>query len=245
MRSKTLLPLLALLSLVGCGGGGSDSGSSPAPVADGRGNIEVRWPSREGRFIPYAANSVKIDITLDGQTTTKTLVRSGDGASLGTASFTGLKYGTYSVKIQAYPTTDATGVAQAKGMGSMYVDEDTVGDARVSLATNAVKISILPVTAEKNATTQVSITAQDENDAIVLLDAGGQESAAWSIDATTPAVASFVGATNKPTVSVKGVHSGATKLRATVTLGTVTLTAPPVDLTITGINDGTGTISIS
>ena len=237
------LTLLALI-LSGCGGG-SGSGSKPAPAGRGKASIAVAWPSRAGRFVPYAANSAKVEITLGNETTTRILVREGDAASVGAASFSGLKYGDYAVRIRAFPTTDATGVAQAVGMGAMRVVKNVEGHAEVSLATTAKSISILPVAIDNSATATVSITALDENGAIVLLEVGGSEVAAWSLDATDPVVATFVGATDQATVLLKGVHSGSTTLRASVSLGGPVLTAPPASVTINATNDGSGTVNVS
>ena len=233
-------PILALLPLLaGCGGGGSSS-SSPAPSGQGRASVTVAWPAR-GRFVPLAANSVVVELDLNGVKTRKTLARSGDGASLGTASFTNLRYGAYAVIVKAYPTDDGSGVAQASGLGAMTVTEDVPGSAAVSLATTVETVSILPAAFDKGQTATLGISAKDENGAIVLLESGGAEVASWT---TTSSLIEFQGPTEGPTVRVKGLHSGVAAVRATLTLGGDVFAAT-ANVTVNAIDDGTGTVTIS
>src|SRR5438105_1050326 len=108
-RLRLAAPLCLLVLLVsGCGGGGGGSNGTAGSAV-----FVIHWPDRT-RVVPYASNSVKIDISdASGLVATQTIPRP-TGAGDSTVTFN-LPAGDYVADAAAYPQADGQGVAQAKG----------------------------------------------------------------------------------------------------------------------------------
>ena len=248
MRLSSLPFAFLALLLAGCGGGGSSSGgttSSPAESSLGRASVALAWPARNARFVPLAANGVRVRLLLNGAVAGERLVaRSGDGASVARAEFDGLAYGEYDAEVRAYPNADGTGTAQATGLARITVGESPA-TADVLLSTTVASIEILPVSVLKLGSATVGVTARDADGNVVLLAAGdGQEAVTWSVD---PLPGGFVAGTvadiSGPTATLTATRSGTTTIRASVDLGGTPLVATG-GLTVGAIDDGTATVTI-
>ena len=238
-------PLFLALLLAGCGGGGSSS-KAPSPTnATGRASIALAWPVRDARFVPLAANGVRVRLLRNGVVAgERLLARSGDGASVARADFDGLAYGEYDAEVRAYPSADGTGTAQATGLVRITVGE-TPATADVRLSTTVASLEILPVSVTKLESATVGVTARDAEGNVVLLAAeDGREAVAWSVD---PLPGGFVAGTfsdiSGPMATLAATRSGRTTIRASVDLGGTPLVATG-DLTVGAIDDGTATVTI-
>ena len=221
-----LLPLL----VAGCGGGG---GHSSAPAArGGRATLRVRWPkATDARLIPLAAASVTVTILRpDGGTpVTKTIARPTDGGASTTTTFDGLPYGELPVRVEAFPTADGTGVAQARGAGMVSVGEDAPGEVSISLDSTVASLAISPdpVVVAPGRTATVTASARDAAGALVLLSANGRgERLVWSVDDASVAKVEGDG----PTATLTGLAGGATRVSASLVTtdggATVSASAP-------------------
>ena len=218
MRRPALL-LLPLL-VVGCGGGGGGGGSSPsAPTArGGRATLRMRWPkATDARLIPLAAGSVTVTILRPdaGTPITKTIARPADGGTSTTTTFAGLPYGDLPIRVEAFPTADGTGVAQARGAGTVTVGEDAPGEVSISLDSTVASLTISPdpLTLAPGGTATLTASARDAAGVLVLLSANGRgERLAWSVDDASVAKIEEDG----PTATLTGLAGGATRVTASL-----------------------------
>lgn len=262
MRTPAPL-LLAILLLAGCGGGGSShsggtsggstsGGDGTANAAQGTATVTIKWPTRAARFVPLSSNGVVVTLSLDGvQAGRQVLARPADGTTSSTATFTGLRYGAYAVSLAAVPNADGTGVPQAEGATTLKVKEDGSASASVSLVTTVAALTIVPVAFDKNATATVSVGAIDaQGDAVLLAVGAASEAVTWSIDPVVDSLgrtvpAATLSSTTGATITLTGVHSGATQLHVSVGLGLSNLLIASGAVTVNAIADGTGTVTVS
>lgn len=223
-RRRLGAPLLvaSLILVSGC------AGHSGGSRAHGRGKAAIRvlWPDRN-RLIPNAANSIKVTLSQNGTVVkTQTIARPATGATQSEADFDDLPYGQMDVSIQAFPSTDATGVAQASGAGVLSVTSGPATPITVSLASTVATLSISPATAHlaPGGTLLLNAIAKDASNNIVLLAAnGGQEVLNWSVSGTGSVTLAGTG----PTVTLTGGNTGPVTVTAqfTTTDGGATVTA--------------------
>ena len=246
MRNRVpLLSSLLVIVLAGCGGGSS---SSPAAKGKGLATLNILWPERtESRLIPTASNAIVVTLSMTGApTVSKTVSRPPAGTTTTSTAFDSLFYGTYTVDAKAVPNADGTGVAQAFGSSTMAIAEGVPGTANVALGSSITHLGFSPAvpSVAKNATLVVTATALDAANNVVLVAPGaGGESFVWSLDATPSASITVQNSGDK--VNVLGLHAGSATLR--VSLGTNATGAPlalTIPVTVTAINDGTGTVTV-
>lgn len=160
-----ILFLLAGLGL-GCGGQGGSSG----PAATGGLLLHVEWPARSGRYIPAAANSLKVIVTQEGKALAEAvLVRPEDGAPA-TQVISGLPVGTVWLEVTAYATPDGTGTPLAAGTTTAKVSAGTTQPVHLTLASTVARIEISPaqVTVKPGETLQMTALALDSRGNIVI-----------------------------------------------------------------------------
>jgi hypothetical protein len=226
--SHGIVPAILALALLGCGG---SNGSSSSSRGRGSASLRVIWPSRDGRGIPVAANSVRIVLSQGGSDVASELVARPTLGNETQTEFTDLPVGTLAVAVTAYPNADGTGVGQAAGTGTLITTMDEPATATVSLASTAVSLTISPTTIRvgKGATISVSANATDARGNVVLLSASGaNEPIQWSVDDAT--VATVTGGTANATL--KGLKAGTVTVKAKMVIddeGNV----------VTGTNTGT------
>jgi len=230
------------LLLAGCGGGGNGlpgSGGSTATRARGQATVSVTWPERT-RLVPDASNSIVITLVKTGTPLVgaapapKTLTRPAAGQPLTTtAQFDNLELGTYTVSAVAYPTTDGSGVAQAR-KANVPINVVDGQNAAVPLTMDSTidRIEITtPVTGNLRVgdTRDLFVVAKDASGAVVITS---PRKITWT-PLSSPVATLVVSATeSKATATIVGV--GTVVITATDTesgkSGTITLTAVVVGL---------------
>lgn len=249
-KNLSLLSMIPLAwAVAGCGGGGGSSPDpEPNPKADGQALVAIKWPA-SGRLIPLAANSVQVVLKAGGvAVSTKTLSRPAAGGTT-TATFDGLKYGSYTVDVKAYPTTDAqatdsTAVAQGVGAGTLQIVENQIAKVDVAMASTVTKLVLTPDAPSfpKGTSTVLTVSARDAAGAIVLLAAGGgTEQITWSGNNSTNV--SIV--PNGLTATITGVHSGTAGVMVSFVRNDAgAKVVATTTTTVTVVDDGTGSVII-
>src|SRR5437660_1495029 len=137
MRSLAcLLGPVALLGLVSCGGVHSASPS-------GQIVMKVIWPDRT-RLIPIASNSVRISISNGATQYGTALVPRPPTGNQASTTFDHVPGGPATVTALAYPNTDGSGVAQAKGVTPVDVLSNQTTNVTLTMASTIVRIDITP-----------------------------------------------------------------------------------------------------
>jgi hypothetical protein len=215
-RRTTRIVALGLLTAA-CGGNSHlSSPQSPSTQLNGEATLKVIWPVRTTRLIPNATNSLVVTLSQNGKAVaTQTIARPASGASSTSTSFTDLPYGNLQVSINAYPSSNGTGVAQATGAGVLAVSPGVSAAVTVSLASTVSNLTLAPsmnsITAGQ--TESIVATAYDSSGNIVLLSAGGgTDVLSWSSD--TPNVATLTGV--GPTATLNAIANGIVGLTASI-----------------------------
>lgn len=204
LAATTILGGLALLS--GCGGGGTEDSSTPAPTGSGQLSVNIVWPQGESRVIPANALSIKIDLIRSGSTFRSLLI----AKPATQANFTELPLGAMSVRATAYPTADGTGNALATTTVSATVSANapttvplTMASTVASLTFSSATVSLAP-----GGTQNVTVTAKNASGGTVLV----------------PASALTYTSNNPAFVKVTKNSDGSASLAHLVGVGTATIT---------------------
>ncbi len=197
-----LLATVAAALLAGCGGGGRAPQGRTAAAT-----ITVKWPAR-GRLIPVAANSVKVvAYNLSGFSAPRVLNRPTEGG-LSTATFDRLPAGMLYFAADAYPQTDAGGVAQATATASTNAVAGSHLDITMTLASTITQVVVAPNNATVDIDGALPITATPKNaaDEVVLVAPGN-----ITFSSASPSVVIVDPSTGVAT----GVRSASTTITAT------------------------------
>jgi hypothetical protein len=182
--------------------------TSPAPRGSAR--VIIRWPDGEGS--PLAASrSVKIVVTLDGQTLgEQTLVRPDAQYNSSSVLFSDLPPAVVTVRATAYPNADGTGTAQATGSFDVAIKPGETVPVGVNLATtiSQVRLDQANVTLAAGQTVQLEASARDARGAAVLTD-----SANWTWTSDNPAAASVNGNGDKAAITGGSLGSATLTVR--------------------------------
>lgn len=248
--SKSLLPALALLTaLVGCGGNGN---SRNAPARTASMQYSVEWPDRS-RAMPQTANSAVVTLTAHGQTLgSQTVNRPQDDGGVPSSvnlEFQKLPAGDVTVTVTAYPELNGQGTEVAKGSetvtlvkGQKTVEHATLASTATTLEMNRSTLSI-----EAGKGNEIGLTAKDARGFLVPLNTSqGQESVEWKSDNVeiVSVLHGYPDGADIQALNVGTAHVTATfvtddagaKIFASTT---VTVTPPPVTLTLLTIEGGT------
>lgn len=180
----SLLALLCIALLSGCGGGGLPQ-AAPPPLsqgsqADGTASFAVKWPDPSaaghlsGHLIPAACNSILLTVTRSGQPVTSQLIV----RPTASVTLSALPVGTLSVAAAAYPTAAGTGVVQASATTPLVIAAGSTTPLTLTLTDTVTTLTVtspaqsLPV----GGTLSLVATARDATGAVVLT--GG--SITWS-----------------------------------------------------------------
>ena len=170
--------LTVALGLVaaGCGSSTAQKIPDPQPTAvpqtSGSARIRVQWPSRTGRIIPIASESVVV-VLQDAQKkelVRATATRPDDNASTSDVRFSTVPVGDYFVTAAAYPQNDGTGTAQAAATVPLRVDTNAETLLELSLNSTISRLSLTqgaPAT-DANQTFVLVAAAQNASGAVVL-----------------------------------------------------------------------------
>lgn len=215
---------LALLPLVGCGGG--KAGSS------GRGRVQLalRWPEvSTSRLVPAGSASVKVSLLRAGVTVAERKVNR-SGSSTATILFENIAVGEYVLQASAHPSADGIGTAQALGSLTVTVSDGVTTDARITMGSTITRLSLAGQTLDTGTTVTLSVTATNQAGETVLvapsaLRWSSSDSSVISVDASGQASALKAGSA---TISVTDSESGLTAT-ATATINAAPV-VPPVPL---------------
>jgi len=172
MKNRRLIwaaaPLLLAL-LPGCGGGGSTA-------ASGRVSLTVVWPERT-RMIPVAAESINARLTGPNGFDQTILIARAPGVTEVTRQWLDLPPGPYQLEGTAHPASDGSGTAIARGSAPVTVEAGVTKPVTVTMASTIARIAVTPEapTLLPGATVQLTATAYDANDAVVLVTPGTLE----------------------------------------------------------------------
>ncbi len=195
------LGLIALLCLLLCGCGG---GSGPASTGAGRAEFTVVWPE-VSRLIPLASNSIVVSLSRGGTTLfTRILVRPQNRLT-----FDELAPGDYLVTATAFPSTDGSGVAQARGQAPLTIAPDAVSAITLVMASTIDHLEVTPPAPSvfAGSTVPLTMTARDAAGNVVLTAPSRVQ---WQSAAASIASVDSTGL-------VTGVNGGVTQITVTET----------------------------
>jgi len=225
------LPLLALLA--GCGGSSGSSGTGTVrSSAQGQARFTVLWPSRDsssGRLIPFAANSIQVQITsADGKSlfNSALIVRpSGGGAA--SASFDNLPVGTALVTATAYPNAEGSGISQATARVPVTIVQNVVTPVSLTMASTIASVAVTPTTQSLSpgGTVALVATPKDASGNVVLIS---PSTLSWTTSPSSSTVAT-VAPTGIVTAGVAGkVTIVATETESSKSGTASVIVGPPV-----------------
>jgi hypothetical protein len=198
--------------------------------------MTIKWPVRNSRVIPTAANSIVITVSMAG----KTVATSGPiarPAKAGTSTWStpSLPQGTYQLAATAFPNTDGTGTAQAAGTGALTITPNRNTQASVTMGSTVTSIttSVTNLLGRPNFTFPVTVTTKDADGNVVLV---ADSDIKWQIS-NQGVVQVATGGVN---ATFKGLTRGSTTVTATFTgvestLGQSPISTPALSCSV-GIN---------
>lgn len=161
----------AILLLGGWGGAGCGGHGGRAELpATGSLLLHVEWPTRSGRYIPAAANSLKVVVTKESQTLAEAVLVRPDDGTPGTHVIPGLPVGTVWLEVTAHAARDGSGTPLAAGLATAQVQAGTTQPVHLTLASTVARIEISPpeVTVKPGETLQMKALALDSRGNIVI-----------------------------------------------------------------------------
>lgn len=174
--------LLLVLPLTGCG-----SGNAPDSTNSGRATLTIQWPDRS-RLIPAASNSIQVTFLRGNQNAAQQVIPRPASGNTSTVTFVNLKVGMLTLSGAAFPSTDATGVAQAAGMSPVQIVSGQTANITLTMVSTIDHLELTPsnLSVPVGQTLQVIMTAKDIAGGVVLTTPG---KITWaSADATRAAV---------------------------------------------------------
>jgi hypothetical protein len=175
--------------------------------------MTIKWPVRNSRVIPTAANSIVITVSMAGKTiaTSGPIARPPKGGT-STWNTPSLPQGTYLISATALPNTDGTGTPQAAGTSTLTIVPNRNTQASVTMGSTvaSVQMSSTSLLARPGFTFNVSATAFDSQGNMVLV---ADSALSWKI--SNPGALSMV--KGGVDAQFKGVSNGSTSLTCTFT----------------------------
>ncbi len=174
-------PSLFILTGCGSGGGGKNPApatspgatptpaASPTPVPTGRMVLTIAWPERS-RATPYAAETVVVRLSRAGVELAQQVVHRPENGGDTSATFDA-PTGEVLITATAYPTTDGTGVAQARAEVGVTVVGAQTASLRLTLSPTIDRIEVTPASPEAlnpGGTIQLAATAKNAAGEIVI-----------------------------------------------------------------------------
>jgi hypothetical protein len=185
--------------------------------------MTIKWPARNSRIIPTAANSIVITVSMAGKTiaTSGAIARPAKGGT-STWNTPSLPEGTYMISATALPNADGSGTPQASGAGTLTIVPNQNTRASVTMGSTVKTVT----------TTLTNILARPGftiNDSAVITDADGNNvlvadsAVSWKI--TGSALSLVTGGVN---ATFKGVSNGNATVTCTFTEVETSLGQTPV-----------------
>jgi hypothetical protein len=167
LRFLSPLLLAGVFAIAGCGG----SGSSPdAPESAGRARIAIDWGTPT-RLVPDASNSVTVSFLRGSNVVaTRTVERPAEGET-STFEFDELPAQTLTLRAQAFPNANGTGVAQASATKTVSIVANRMNEMAITMVSTVETVSLNPTTANLGINGTRTFTASPTNStgSIVLL----------------------------------------------------------------------------
>ena len=236
---------LLLVSLIGggCGGGSGGSGKtgvSPlagssvgASATRGQGKVAftIHWPTATGgRLVPLAAKALKFTVVESEAPNnvvvlTKIAPRPADSETTSTVLLDGLPTVLVTIKAEAYPNADATGVVQASGTVTVQVNGNQTTEKTVTLDTTVKTVEVTaaaPVTIGADGKFQLNLSDSTSGDSVKAALTATAYNAAHEIVLT--ALDKWVYKSAKPDVAKVEATGGTRAEGITGAMATVTAT---------------------
>lgn len=198
--------------LPGCGNSSQTAPSSQKTFARGSISLTVYWPKPLTRLIPSATDHIDVAVTYHNQTLAQqSVVRPSDGSS-SVALFHDIVADAVTITATAFPKTELSQTALARGSVVVTVNPNASTQASLSLDSTVHQLTLTATNAalQPGATLPISIGAHDNGGAIVLLQ---DTNVVWSSD--NPTVATVT--TSGTTATLTGVSAGTAHITATET----------------------------
>lgn len=180
MKAAYLLPLIAV-AVVGCGGNDELSENRTRGAAE----VLITWPERT-RLIPNASQSIVITVSAGDQELGRRVVARPVVGNTVRVAFQDLPATDLTLKAEAFPSDDGSGVAQASAAEIIRIVADQTTQASITMESTIVRIDITPTNPTLAVGNAVNLIATAKN-------AGGQtvvigpETSSWS--SSNPGVA--------------------------------------------------------
>lgn len=181
------LPAVPAVLLTGCGSGKRNSSGGSRL---GRARFTIRWPDRETRLIPIAANSIRVALT--GPANIERLVgRPPEGQNTTEVTVTDIPFGTYSLAATALPNADGSGTVQAAGSMVVTVQGTDTVHVKLTMATTITEIQFYgdSYTLYSGDKASVRVFAKDAQGALVLTAPTN-----WEWSSSNPGIVAFTDA---------------------------------------------------
>jgi len=172
-----LLVAICTSAAFGCGSGNSPQSSlaglgpgSAIQAGQGRVTLTVIWPDRS-RLIPFASNSIRANLTAGSTVVASQLLARPTTGNTSTAAFDNVSPGDLVLSATAYPNTDGTGIAQAKGNSPVTVSAGFTSTVSVTMGSTITQITLSPSnpTVEVGKIALLVATAKDAGGNVVLM----------------------------------------------------------------------------
>ena len=184
---SALSALLVVLSIAGCGSGGSRtvtsggssaSGGSSSASTRGKGAgtvaFTIKWPqsasSASSRLVPVASKAIRFTVTEyeapnNVVVLTKVAARPADGAATSTVTLEGLPTVLVIIRADAYPAADATGVVQASGAMTVSVEQNKTIDKTITLDSTVKTVEVTAAAPASIKDGKLSLNLNDQTSA--------------------------------------------------------------------------------
>ncbi len=173
-RRRALTAGLLLALLTGCGGHrttvGSTGSDANTSTGQARATFTMRWPERNSRLVPTAANSVKVTLTYGSTWTREQTADRPAGGGFSTIAFDNVPVGSVVATATAHPEAGAKGVAQASGSVTITTTAGQAASVPLTMASTVTRLEVTgPARLMGGTTGQYQAAARNATGEVVLV----------------------------------------------------------------------------